>query len=410
MFQNILLERGPSSYLIPRAQEHGHSRCQIQIVHMLQIIANVAAGVPLKAGTADSKEHAAQSKSPAGLLAALDRPGSGRDTHCFTVRSGSGSVGRVPDTLTGSGLTRQKASAEQTPLAVPTLNARTVSLDKIARPAEDDAAAEAAASLASPFVEAVRSGFEKIDAVLHIDSPQQDGDGRGGLGSWPAFVANETMFVKIPEASLAGREPFAGFKENVVAILELAEEVLECSNVVVCLDKSRADLVVGSVSFSVVLRFGGGWGVGGTSPEAVRRFSEVRWSWLLSFQRRREAWEGLGLLPGGALPIEVSAERSTGRTGPGDAYCLHHFESCQRLLRAFAASKTQIGRRKQARDGLEGLSGSITVPSPTSSNRAGRLTASGRGNPAPDTEPRATRQMRVRMEWRSPPKPRQACP
>ncbi|KAI9355436.1 acyl-CoA N-acyltransferase [Zopfochytrium polystomum] len=58
---------------------------------------------------------------------------------------------------------------------------------------------------------------------------------------WPGFVCNGTFFVKAPLMEIESSQSL-GFKESVAVTLELAENVLNCSTVIVCLDKARADL------------------------------------------------------------------------------------------------------------------------------------------------------------------------
>ncbi|KAJ3127710.1 hypothetical protein HK098_005946 [Nowakowskiella sp. JEL0407] len=69
--------------------------------------------------------------------------------------------------------------------------------------------------------------------------------GEGGRKGreWKAVVAKSTLFVKVP-ASIDWEESGFGFKESVVAVMELAENVLECSELVFCLQKSRPDLTL----------------------------------------------------------------------------------------------------------------------------------------------------------------------
>jgi len=75
--------------------------------------------------------------------------------------------------------------------------------------------------------------------IIHSRVPGRDGD---GSTAWRAVVSTNTLFIKVPKSIEWGENDGFGFKECVVAVMELAEEVLECSNLVVCLEKSRNDL------------------------------------------------------------------------------------------------------------------------------------------------------------------------
>ncbi|KAI8811442.1 ornithine decarboxylase antizyme-domain-containing protein [Cladochytrium replicatum] len=50
------------------------------------------------------------------------------------------------------------------------------------------------------------------------------------------------MFVRVPTSECWGGDEKLGFKECIVVVLELAETILHAENLVVCLEKSRADL------------------------------------------------------------------------------------------------------------------------------------------------------------------------
>ncbi|KAJ3068321.1 hypothetical protein HDU98_008485 [Podochytrium sp. JEL0797] len=80
---------------------------------------------------------------------------------------------------------------------------------------------------------------------------------------WPGFLTDrKTMFIHVPlsflqpvasaaAAGSAGGGGF-GFRESVVAVLELAEDVLGVQSLVVCLDKDREDLATLIRSFLFV--------------------------------------------------------------------------------------------------------------------------------------------------------------
>ncbi|KAI9193723.1 acyl-CoA N-acyltransferase [Polychytrium aggregatum] len=91
------------------------------------------------------------------------------------------------------------------------------------------------------FVEEVRGSVigGQVKAVVNVISRTT---ASSGVKSWPGVVANNTFFLRIPEDSTEWDPQGFGFKESVLAILELAEGCLECENVVICLEKSRADL------------------------------------------------------------------------------------------------------------------------------------------------------------------------
>lgn len=59
------------------------------------------------------------------------------------------------------------------------------------------------------------------------------------LAYWPAFVRDRVFFIKVPTVKVDMLMAF-GIRESVVAALELADEVLHCTSIVVCLDKSFA--------------------------------------------------------------------------------------------------------------------------------------------------------------------------
>lgn len=53
---------------------------------------------------------------------------------------------------------------------------------------------------------------------------------------WDTLVCGKIMYVMIPAGVLPD-----GSKESFVSLLEYAEEVMECSQVIICLDKNRKD-------------------------------------------------------------------------------------------------------------------------------------------------------------------------
>ncbi|KAJ3219265.1 Ornithine decarboxylase antizyme 1 [Dinochytrium kinnereticum] len=97
-------------------------------------------------------------------------------------------------------------------------------------------------NVALPFIEELGLSLDgDIDALLCITS-RLSGRRDANLSSWPAFISKGTLFLKVPNSDCDLVTSGFGFKESVAAVLELAEEVLDCSNVVICLDKGRPDL------------------------------------------------------------------------------------------------------------------------------------------------------------------------
>ncbi|KAJ3381100.1 Mitochondrial inner membrane protease atp23 [Entophlyctis sp. JEL0112] len=85
---------------------------------------------------------------------------------------------------------------------------------------------------------------EKPVQVLNIKSSNQNSD-----FNWDGFLTDKkTLFIHVPNSSsfgpFSGQSASFGFRECVVAVLELAEDVLGVGNLVVCLDKDRDDLAV----------------------------------------------------------------------------------------------------------------------------------------------------------------------
>ncbi|KAJ3202533.1 Nephrocystin-4, partial [Entophlyctis luteolus] len=83
---------------------------------------------------------------------------------------------------------------------------------------------------------------EKPVQVLNIKSSNQNSD-----FNWDGFLTDKkTLFIHVPNSSsfgpFSGQSASFGFRECVVAVLELAEDVLGVGNLVVCLDKDRDDL------------------------------------------------------------------------------------------------------------------------------------------------------------------------
>ncbi|KAJ3416497.1 hypothetical protein HDV05_001234 [Chytridiales sp. JEL 0842] len=60
--------------------------------------------------------------------------------------------------------------------------------------------------------------------------------------TWSAFISAKTLFIKVPESDTVTAANGFGFKESIVAVLDLADDVLKCSNIVICLEKNRKDL------------------------------------------------------------------------------------------------------------------------------------------------------------------------
>ncbi|KAJ3289187.1 hypothetical protein HDU79_004246 [Rhizoclosmatium sp. JEL0117] len=102
---------------------------------------------------------------------------------------------------------------------------------------------------------ALLSACERPVQVVSINAKTQQTVGSGVASdvnvSWPGFLTDKkTLFIHVPvtasfssflQSAQAGANGF-GFRESVVAVLELAEDVLGVQNLVVCLDKDREDL------------------------------------------------------------------------------------------------------------------------------------------------------------------------
>ncbi|KAJ1650063.1 hypothetical protein IWQ61_009035 [Dispira simplex] len=65
----------------------------------------------------------------------------------------------------------------------------------------------------------------------------------GGLSVWKAFVKRDTLFV---DATCFDQLSDEGFRTTLLALLELAEDVLQCASIVMCAPRSNpqsSDLV-----------------------------------------------------------------------------------------------------------------------------------------------------------------------
>lgn len=71
--------------------------------------------------------------------------------------------------------------------------------------------------------------------------PSSGSAATAGVQLWSAFVCGGTLFVKVPPVSTLGNQKM-GFKECIVSIMDLAESILHCANIVFCLEKHRIDL------------------------------------------------------------------------------------------------------------------------------------------------------------------------
>ncbi|KAI8615647.1 ornithine decarboxylase antizyme-domain-containing protein [Chytriomyces sp. MP71] len=103
---------------------------------------------------------------------------------------------------------------------------------------------------------ALSVGGEKAVQVVCIKAKTQAGLGAAENRQvvWPGFLTDKkTLFIQVPSGvsfssipqeqtnSTASGSSF-GFRESVVAVLELAEDVLGVNSLVVCLDKDREDV------------------------------------------------------------------------------------------------------------------------------------------------------------------------
>ncbi|KAJ3093353.1 hypothetical protein HK100_006655 [Physocladia obscura] len=89
---------------------------------------------------------------------------------------------------------------------------------------------------------------EKVVQLVSINAKNQTVGGDFNV-NWPGFLTDKkTLFIHVPSSASFGSllpSPSSsgfGFRESVVAVLELAEDVLGVDSLVVCLDKDREDL------------------------------------------------------------------------------------------------------------------------------------------------------------------------
>ncbi|KAJ3264801.1 hypothetical protein HDU77_007473 [Chytriomyces hyalinus] len=99
-----------------------------------------------------------------------------------------------------------------------------------------------------------------IRAMMNGLSGDGVADASGNSVVWSGFLTNQkTLFIQVPSGtsfSVGGVSSFNtaavghassssfGFRESVVSVLELAEDVLGVNSLVVCLDKDREDVAV----------------------------------------------------------------------------------------------------------------------------------------------------------------------
>ncbi|KAJ1552955.1 hypothetical protein HK096_009782 [Nowakowskiella sp. JEL0078] len=76
-----------------------------------------------------------------------------------------------------------------------------------------------------------------MSVTIYSWVPERKGD---ESKAWRAIVSKNTLFIKVPDS--VEWEGGFGFKESVVAVMELAEDILGCGDLVVCLQKTRSDL------------------------------------------------------------------------------------------------------------------------------------------------------------------------
>ncbi|KAJ3234853.1 hypothetical protein HDU81_001067 [Chytriomyces hyalinus] len=97
-----------------------------------------------------------------------------------------------------------------------------------------------------------------IRAMMNGSSGDSVTDASGNSVVWSGFLTDQkTLFIQVPSgtsfsvggvsnfntATVGGSSSF-GFRESVVSVLELAEDVLGVNSLVVCLDKDREDVAV----------------------------------------------------------------------------------------------------------------------------------------------------------------------
>ncbi|KAI8843355.1 ornithine decarboxylase antizyme-domain-containing protein [Chytriomyces cf. hyalinus JEL632] len=98
-----------------------------------------------------------------------------------------------------------------------------------------------------------------IRAMMNGSSGDAVADVSGNSVVWSGFLTNQkTLFIQVPSgtsfsvgsvssfntAAVGHASSSFGFRESVVSVLELAEDVLGVNSLVVCLDKDREDVAV----------------------------------------------------------------------------------------------------------------------------------------------------------------------
>ncbi|KAL2917975.1 Ornithine decarboxylase antizyme 2 [Polyrhizophydium stewartii] len=87
----------------------------------------------------------------------------------------------------------------------------------------------------------IRGTAPKNLAPVRVVVSTRRSPGIADMLHWPGFILDSVLFVKLPALHSWCPEAM-NFQDSILALLELAENCLECSRIVVCLDKSLRSL------------------------------------------------------------------------------------------------------------------------------------------------------------------------
>lgn len=82
---------------------------------------------------------------------------------------------------------------------------------------------------------------ENIKSIVKIWSGPLGADGER-KNSWEAVIVDNTLFIRVPEQAAEWEADGFGFREAVLAVMELSEGVLNCESMVLVLQKDRNDI------------------------------------------------------------------------------------------------------------------------------------------------------------------------
>lgn len=80
------------------------------------------------------------------------------------------------------------------------------------------------------------SAFAQVQSIVKIESKQCLADD----GSLSAFIIGSTVYIKVNGQLQC--EDSAAFKQLLVALLELTEDILRCDQLILCLDRASSQL------------------------------------------------------------------------------------------------------------------------------------------------------------------------